>query len=83
MRTRECESIGSSGGAIRGFKATYFAASIDPATSSSPDPMEIGCWTFYIGKDGRIVDVDKRVRSASHGLDVAANLTGLGTERQA
>ncbi len=45
--------------------------------------MEIGCWTFYIGKDGRIVDVDKRVRSASHGLDVAANLTGLGTERQA
>jgi peroxiredoxin Q/BCP len=37
-------------------------------------------WTFYIGKDGRILDVDKRVRAASHGLDVAQKLTGLGTE---
>jgi hypothetical protein len=34
-----------------------------------------------IGKGGRIVDVDKRVRAASHRLDVAAQLTELGTER--
>jgi len=28
-------------------------------------------WTFYIGRDGRILDVDKKVRAASHGADVA------------
>ena len=35
-------------------------------------------WTFYIGRDGRIVDMDTRVRAASHGSDVAARLTELG-----
>jgi peroxiredoxin Q/BCP len=31
-------------------------------------------WTFYIGPDGRILDIDKQVRSASHGADVARRL---------
>jgi peroxiredoxin Q/BCP len=35
-------------------------------------------WTFYIGLDGRILDIDKRVRAASHGPDVAERLTALG-----
>ena len=35
-------------------------------------------WTFYIGADGRILDVDKQVRAASHGNDVSARLTQLG-----
>ena len=35
-------------------------------------------WTFYIGSDGRILDVDTHVRAASHGRDVAARLTELG-----
>jgi len=35
-------------------------------------------WTFYIGLDGRILDIDKHVRTASHGHDVAARLTALG-----
>jgi thioredoxin-dependent peroxiredoxin len=35
-------------------------------------------WTFYIGLDGRILDIDKRVRTASHGHDVTARLTALG-----
>ena len=35
-------------------------------------------WTFYIGLDGRVLDVDKRVRAASHGRDVALRLTELG-----
>ena len=34
--------------------------------------------TFYIGADGRILDIDTRVRAASHGRDVAARLTELG-----
>jgi thioredoxin-dependent peroxiredoxin len=34
-------------------------------------------WTFYIGADGRILDIDKRVSAASHGRDVVAKLTQL------
>ena len=32
-------------------------------------------WTFYIGADGRIVDIDKKVSAASHGRDIVARLT--------
>ena len=35
-------------------------------------------WTFYIGRDGRILDIDKQVHVATHGHDVAVRLTGLG-----
>jgi len=35
-------------------------------------------WTFYIGTDGRILDIDRHVRVSSHGADVAAKLAGLG-----
>ena len=34
-------------------------------------------WTFYIGRDGRILEIDKHVRVATHGADVAARLTEL------
>ena len=27
-------------------------------------------WTFYIGADSRILDIDKKVNAASHGADV-------------
>ena len=33
-------------------------------------------WTFYIGPDGRILDVDKKVSAATHGRDIVANLNG-------
>ena len=35
-------------------------------------------WTFYIGVDGRIRDIDKNVTAASHGAAVAVALTRLG-----
>jgi peroxiredoxin Q/BCP len=35
-------------------------------------------WTFYIGKDGRILDIDKQVKTGSHGADIAAKLKELG-----
>ncbi len=35
-------------------------------------------WTFYIGRDGRIADIDTRVAVATHGRDVAAKVTALG-----
>jgi peroxiredoxin Q/BCP len=34
-------------------------------------------WTFYIGADGRILDIDKKVSAASHGRDIVAKLTEL------
>ncbi|GIW79081.1 MAG: hypothetical protein KatS3mg105_0888 [Gemmatales bacterium] len=35
-------------------------------------------WTFYIGKDGKILFIDKNVKAGSHGADVAAKLKELG-----
>ena len=35
-------------------------------------------WTFYIGKDGKILFIDKGVNAASHGSDVVAKLKELG-----
>lgn len=40
-------------------------------------------WTFYIGTDGRILEIDKHVHAATHGKDVAARLTELEVPRQA
>lgn len=34
-------------------------------------------WTFYIGADGRILEIDTRVRVGSHGVDVVEKLKGL------
>ena len=34
-------------------------------------------WTFYIGADGRILEIDKKVSAASHGGDIVARLTDL------
>lgn len=36
-------------------------------------------WTFIIGKDGKILAIDKEVKTASHGADIAAKLKELGT----
>jgi peroxiredoxin Q/BCP len=34
-------------------------------------------WTFYIGPDGRIQQIDKKVNPAQSGKDIVANLTAL------
>jgi peroxiredoxin Q/BCP len=31
-------------------------------------------WTFYIGADGRILDIDKKVSAATHGPDVVTRM---------
>jgi len=38
-------------------------------------------WTYYIGKDGKILYIDKRVKTGSHGKDIAAKLKELGVEK--
>lgn len=35
-------------------------------------------WTFYIGKDGKVLSIDKTVKTAAHGADIAAKLKELG-----
>ena len=34
--------------------------------------------TFYIGEDGKILFIDKAVKTGSHGADIAARLKELG-----
>ena len=38
-------------------------------------------WTFYIGHDGKILDIDKQVKPQTAGDDVAAKLAALGVAK--
>ena len=37
-------------------------------------------WTFYIGKDGKILKVDKKVRAGQDGANAATTLKELSVE---
>ena len=103
--TRECASLGSSRGVLRGYKVRYFGASVDSVETNRRFAASLGIdypilsdpgksvaraygvlratglanrWTFYIGKDGRILDIDRHVHASSHGADVAGTLNTLG-----
>lgn len=39
-------------------------------------------WTFYIGKDGKILYVDKEVKVAEHAKDIAKKLDALGVPKK-
>ena len=39
-------------------------------------------WTFYIGPDGRIIHIDKSVKTSTAGADVAARLGELGVAKR-
>lgn len=39
-------------------------------------------WTFYIGTDGKLLHIDKKVNSGSHGKDIAAKLKELGVKQK-
>ena len=39
-------------------------------------------WTYYIGKDGKVLFVDKSVKAGSHGDDIHAKLTALGINKK-
>jgi peroxiredoxin Q/BCP len=43
-----------------------------------PWPMR---WTFYIGLDGRLLDIDRKVNASTAGADIAARLEALGIAR--
>jgi peroxiredoxin Q/BCP len=40
-------------------------------------------WTFYVGKDGKILYIDKDVKVDSAGADIAARLAELGVPKKA
>ena len=37
-------------------------------------------WTFYIGKDGKILKIDKKVRAGQDGANAAKTLKEMGVE---
>jgi peroxiredoxin Q/BCP len=39
-------------------------------------------WTIYIGKDGKVLHIDKAVKAANHGADIAAKLEELGVDKK-
>ena len=39
-------------------------------------------WTYYIGKNGKILHVEKKVKATSHGVDIAKKLAELGVARK-
>lgn len=39
-------------------------------------------WTFYIGKDGKILHIDKEVKAGRHGKDIAKKLAELEAEQK-
>ena len=39
-------------------------------------------WTFYIGRDGRLLYIDKQVSPAVHGKNIAAKLAELGVAKR-
>ena len=40
-------------------------------------------WTFYIGPDGKILDIDRKVSVKTAGEDLAKKLEALGVKRKA
>ena len=38
-------------------------------------------WTYYIGKDGKVLAIDKEVKPASSAEDMVAKLQELGVEQ--
>lgn len=48
----------------------------------NPEKKAAARWTFYIGKDGKILHIDKSVKTENHGADVATKLGQLGVEKK-
>jgi peroxiredoxin Q/BCP len=46
---------------------------------SRPFPFR---WTIYIGKDGKILEIDKEVKTGSHGADIVEKLKELKVEKK-
>jgi peroxiredoxin Q/BCP len=47
-----------------------------------PDRATASRWTFYIGPDGKILEIDKKVNVRTAGADVVATLERLGVKKK-
>jgi peroxiredoxin Q/BCP len=52
-------------------------------TDVPPERQLAGRWTFFIGPDGKILDIDKKVSAKTAGEDLAKKLDALGVKRKA
>ena len=75
--TIECKSLAENGDKIRKFNVAYFMASVDPIEDNKGLARR---WTFYIGKDGKILGIDKAVTPKSSAEDMVAKLGEYGVE---
>ena len=48
----------------------------------NPERKAANRWTFYIGADGKILYIDKAVKTEAHGADVATKLGELGVAKK-
>ena len=48
----------------------------------TPDRAAPFRWTFYVGRDGKLLYVDREVKAASAGPDVAKRLAALGVAKR-
>jgi peroxiredoxin Q/BCP len=51
-------------------------------TAAPPERQLAQRWSFYIGPDGKIVDIDKKVSAKTAGTDLAAKLEALGVKKK-
>ena len=50
--------------------------------NAPPERQVAPRWTFYIGPDGKILDIDKKVNAKTAGEDLAKKLEALGVRRK-
>lgn len=55
------------------------AAAYGVVNDQRPVPFR---WTFFIGVDGKILYIDKSVKTGTHGADIAARLQELGIAKK-
>ena len=77
-------------------KNTDFAKSLNLDYPILSDPKKefagaLGClngrgmsnrWTYYVGKDGKVLYIDKAVKAANHGKAIVEKLTELGVQKK-
>ena len=74
---------------------TEFAKSLDLDYPILSDPggsvaKAMGCfngrfssrWTYYVGKDGKVLYIDKKVKAGDHVSDIVAKLSELKIEKK-
>ena len=88
--TIECKSLAQNGHLLKRLDVSYFMASVDAletnqefaAVAKAYDVLAFyglpNRHTFYIGKDGKILFIDRQINAATSAEDMASKLEELG-----